>query len=425
MAAAGFAAGWGPPLTAEAQSVWDRNPQPRREPLYQTAEYRVEEPIPVDVWENFHSSWTPVDNHGHVVRPQRPEPAARPTVAQRPTGQRTPIEPRWSQHERVAQPTILPLPEAVIRSSLNTGRPAPATAASILRGAPAAVTEPAAPPTAAGFAKLVLSPAGPAPVAYPTQDVDAFRPFPIQATRHVAHEEERTYSLFGDPLGPTYDSHSTPSNAALWDRSAADTYGYALTGGEQLLAPPAADVGEPGLTVHDGEGVVMLDGLDAVAVNVDAQSPYIPVPLSQIRPYHSYSPEGATLCPDPDGRCPEIKPLPNSWDLMERNYAHLDFLWVPSNVFSSPLYFEDPALERYGHSHGPLVQPVASAVRFGAQLVSLPYQMALDPPHRRVYPLGYYRPGECAPKQVPNVPLNAKAAATAGAVYTGLIFAFP
>ena len=99
--------------------------------------------------------------------------------------------------------------------------------------------------------------------------------------------------------------------------------------------------------------------------------------------------------------------------------------WEAPNFFNYPLYFEDPALERYGHSRHPLIQPIASIGRFSAQLVCLPYLMTLDPPCRDVYSLGWYRPGECAPKLHYQVPLNAQAAAVEAATITGLVFLIP
>ncbi len=99
--------------------------------------------------------------------------------------------------------------------------------------------------------------------------------------------------------------------------------------------------------------------------------------------------------------------------------------WDAPNFFHYPLYFEDPALERYGHSRRPLIQPLVSMGRFSAQLIGLPYQMTLDPPCREVYSLGWYRPGECAPKLHYQVPLNAHAAAVEAATITGLVFLIP
>lgn len=99
--------------------------------------------------------------------------------------------------------------------------------------------------------------------------------------------------------------------------------------------------------------------------------------------------------------------------------------WAPTNLYYHPLYFEDPSLERYGHTYHPVVQPLASAGRFATQLVGLPYQMALHPVHSREYALGYYRPGECAPKKHYQIPFNEEAAVVQAAAMVGFFLIFP
>lgn len=99
--------------------------------------------------------------------------------------------------------------------------------------------------------------------------------------------------------------------------------------------------------------------------------------------------------------------------------------WAPTNLYHYPLYFEDPALERYGHTYHPLVQPFASSGRFAVQLVGLPYQMALHPIHAKEYTLGWYRPGDCAPKKFYQIPFNEEAAITEAVVIAGMILIFP
>jgi hypothetical protein len=108
-----------------------------------------------------------------------------------------------------------------------------------------------------------------------------------------------------------------------------------------------------------------------------------------------------------------------------RAFPGLVYQWEPSNFYHYPLYFEDPALERYGHTYGDCLQPIASLARFGGQLVMLPYFMTLDPICTPAYTLGWYRPGEVSPKLHYQVPLNAHAAAVEAAVITGLFFAIP
>ncbi len=99
--------------------------------------------------------------------------------------------------------------------------------------------------------------------------------------------------------------------------------------------------------------------------------------------------------------------------------------WEPTDYYHYPLYFEDPALERYGHTYPAPIQPFVSVARFSGQLLAIPYQMTLDPPTRQVYALGWYRPGEVAPKLKYQIPLNAQAAAVQAGVTTGMFFLIP
>ncbi|MFM8724365.1 MAG: hypothetical protein ACKON9_04485 [Planctomycetaceae bacterium] len=99
--------------------------------------------------------------------------------------------------------------------------------------------------------------------------------------------------------------------------------------------------------------------------------------------------------------------------------------WAPTNFYHYPLYFEDPALERYGHTYSPLVQPFASTGKFAVQLVGLPYQMALHPVTSRQYALGYYRPGEAAPKKLYQIPYNTEATLVQTAAVIGLFLILP
>jgi len=99
--------------------------------------------------------------------------------------------------------------------------------------------------------------------------------------------------------------------------------------------------------------------------------------------------------------------------------------WAPTNFYHYPLYFEDPSLERYGHTYHPLIQPFASTGRFATQLVGLPYQMTLHPIASREYALGHYRPGECAPKKHYQIPFNEEATLMQVAIIAGLIIVIP
>lgn len=165
--------------------------------------------------------------------------------------------------------------------------------------------------------------------------------------------------------------------------------------------------------------------------------------ISDIQPFFDYQPTSAIkgevcwdLCPRPDGM--PCKPdengnmpeCPSEFKLSDAAYSNRMFSdclyqWQASDQWHNPLYFEDPALERYGHVHCEVTQPFVSVARFGVQLAGLPYQMTIDPVCKKMYNLGYYRPGECAPKKYYRIPWNTHAAVNTAAVWTGLIYIFP
>ena len=71
--------------------------------------------------------------------------------------------------------------------------------------------------------------------------------------------------------------------------------------------------------------------------------------------------------------------------------------WKASNLCHKPLYFEEVNLERYGHTAGPVLQPLVSSAHFFGNIIVLPYKMGVHGPTECQYSLGYYRPGNCAP----------------------------
>ena len=107
-----------------------------------------------------------------------------------------------------------------------------------------------------------------------------------------------------------------------------------------------------------------------------------------------------------------------------RRFATTMVTWKAAGNCHKPLYFEDWNLERYGHSHGAL-DPVLSAAHFFVTLPVLPYKMGVELPWECVYPLGYYRPGSCAPWTVPAVPISCRGFAVEAATVTGLVFLLP
>ena len=58
---------------------------------------------------------------------------------------------------------------------------------------------------------------------------------------------------------------------------------------------------------------------------------------------------------------------------VDRNWETTLFSWKASALCHKPLYFEEVALERYGHSLNPLSQPIFSGVHFFATVPLLPY----------------------------------------------------
>lgn len=108
-----------------------------------------------------------------------------------------------------------------------------------------------------------------------------------------------------------------------------------------------------------------------------------------------------------------------------RRFATTTFTWKAAGYGHKPLYFEHWNLERYGHSHGFVADSFLSAAHFFARIPALPYQMGVELPWECVYPLGYYRPGSCAPWTVPAVPVSLRGFAVGAATATGIVFVLP
>lgn len=158
--------------------------------------------------------------------------------------------------------------------------------------------------------------------------------------------------------------------------------------------------------------------------------------IRDIQPFYDYDPEGGdpndTLCPRPANADPAktYKQCPLESGLLlngslERNGSIVPVYWQASNVTHNPLYFENSGLERSGHTFSEVFQPFVSVGKFGAQVVALPYSIALDPVWKSESPLGHSRPGECASKRHLAVPINGRAAVAAAATYTGILFLIP
>lgn len=107
------------------------------------------------------------------------------------------------------------------------------------------------------------------------------------------------------------------------------------------------------------------------------------------------------------------------------SWARTTFTWKASALCHKPAYFEDEAVERYGHTVGPWAQSIVSGGHFFLTVPILPYLMALYPPNECIYTLGYYRPGSCAPFTFDPLPLSIRAAIAEGGVWTGMVFLIP
>jgi len=124
-------------------------------------------------------------------------------------------------------------------------------------------------------------------------------------------------------------------------------------------------------------------------------------------------------------------PVPEDWvPLPPRDWTPQRKYWAAAATCHLPLYFQDPVLERYGHSVeqfvGPfgryltypvddptqstqrnqILQPFASAGLFGLQIIAWPYNLIMDPPWEAQYDLGYYRPGDQIPTDTYWLPLH-------------------
>jgi hypothetical protein len=108
-----------------------------------------------------------------------------------------------------------------------------------------------------------------------------------------------------------------------------------------------------------------------------------------------------------------------------RNWSLVAFQWKASGVCHKPLYWEHIQLERYGHTYGPVLQPILSGAHFFGTAFVLPYKMGINPPIECQYSLGYYRPGSCAPHLIPPIPLSPRGALYQAAAVSGTALLLP
>lgn len=238
-------------------------------------------------------------------------------------------------------------------------------------------------------------------------------------------EHSQLYSAESTPVEPGRLLHSGGAVPTLSDEPSVFVLVSKDDDGQTGVPPAPADNFNPDLfqsvpTNND----VGVDVVESAYQKVDSD-PRNLKSIRDIQPFQDYQP-GTHIEQDLD---PEFV-APAEVELGEvskgdRHYDAILYQWHASNLHHNPLYFQDAGLERYGHVHHELVQPFVSVGKFGLQLVGLPYQMTIDPVCKKVYALGWYSPGECAPKQTPQIPWNSTAALNQAAVVTGLVFAIP
>lgn len=139
-----------------------------------------------------------------------------------------------------------------------------------------------------------------------------------------------------------------------------------------------------------------------------------PKPLQEISPQSIHAKTGMT---------PDEKEIPEM-DYQVRNWDKQTFSWKASELQHYPVYFEDLALERYGHSMG-LLQPAWSAGIFFGQLLTFPYDLGSRPPFKEIYEIGHPRPGEETPRLLYQIPFNVGGGLSAAAAWTLLPVIFP
>lgn len=151
----------------------------------------------------------------------------------------------------------------------------------------------------------------------------------------------------------------------------------------------------------------------------DAERP-LPNGLTPIRELTHDIPKG-------EGRLPQLCPMSEEkiHAPASRGWSPLTFTWTASALCHKPAYFEQVQVERYGHSWGPILQPVISGAHFFLTIPILPYKMGLYPPNECIYTLGYYRPGSCAPYMLDPLPFSLRAALFQAGAWTAGVFVIP
>ncbi len=186
------------------------------------------------------------------------------------------------------------------------------------------------------------------------------------------------------------------------------------------ISPPAASEGAQygGLarTWTDRRGNILATG-----ALVDLRRGYVILDSGQKLAYARLS-ESDLAAVSEFWRLPEVCLIGNRGGSPYRNWTPQVVTWKASNLCHKPLYFENTQLERYGHSRGPVAQPIHSTLHFFTRLVALPYMTGICPPNECEYALGYYRPGNCAPWLKEPIPISLEGIRREALFVTGAAF---
>ena len=122
-----------------------------------------------------------------------------------------------------------------------------------------------------------------------------------------------------------------------------------------------------------------------------------PLTSDAIRPIHqlgtSILPPGGELPPDLAAMHFAKAPVVSAESVSGREWLNYAYFWQAPALCHRPLYFEEPNLERYGHTSRFLTQPFLSGAHFFSSVPALPLKMAIERPHTCRYTLGNGRPG--------------------------------
>ncbi len=244
----------------------------------------------------------------------------------------------------------------------------------------------------------------------------------------VRADAEVTSDPFQNPFGDEPGSQRRPAVERTVARIVAEEDGPpgvprlqpAQAEGEELMPPGAEEMPD-----FAGEGAED----SAVPDRNTLEEELAAAPGSGFGPCPSPSEELKKIGEITDNIVPEGTEFPQECTLgdepfMSRQWGCVTYHWKASGVCHKPLYFQQVAVERYGHTW-PLIQPLVSAANFFGTFPVLPYKMGLSMPNECIYPLGYYRPGSCAPYMINAVPISVRAGLMQAGAWVGGVYLIP